>query len=99
MSDDATITSSDVARIARLARLELTEAEMASIGQDLNGILGYVKSLQGVALDNVEPTETGSAVDTPLREDEHRPSLARDVALGQSAGQDGTGFIVPKVVG
>ena len=99
MSENATITSSDVARIARLARLELTDAEMASIGNDLNGILGYVNSLQSVALGNVEPTETGSAIDTPLRDDEVRASLGRDVALAQSADQDGTGFIVPKVVG
>ena len=99
MGKNTGITPDDVAQIARLARLELTDEEMRSIGEDLNGILGYINSLQALDLDGVEPTATGSAVNTPLRADQVHTSLPRDVALAQSADQDGTGFTVPRVVG
>ena len=99
MADNSRITSDDVTQIARLARLELTDDEMRSIGDDLNGILSYINSLQALDLEGVEPTATGSVVDTPMREDRVHSSLPRDVALAQSADQDGTGFIVPRVVG
>jgi len=50
------LTRKDVEAIAHLARLSLTEAELARYGAQLEAILGYVESLNKLPLEGVEPT-------------------------------------------
>ncbi len=57
------VSREDVRRIAKLARVRLTEAEAEELGRDLNDILEYVDTLSSVSVDGaqaVDPTEGGA---------------------------------------
>jgi len=98
------ITQKDVAYVANLANLELTEAERLRMEKDLNSILEYVDQLAEVDTSNVEPmaqvSQLGAAGETadPLRADELRDCLPRDEVLAAAPQTDGTFFRVPKVI-
>jgi aspartyl-tRNA(Asn)/glutamyl-tRNA(Gln) amidotransferase subunit C len=69
------LTRKDVEAIAHLARLSLTEAELARYGAQLDSILGYVESLNKLPLEGVEPTTHVSPATDRTRPDEPAPSL------------------------
>jgi aspartyl-tRNA(Asn)/glutamyl-tRNA(Gln) amidotransferase subunit C len=108
------VTDKDVAYVADLANLELTDEERAHMLRDLNSILEYVDRLGELETDKVAPMAQVSdryGVDESrrgsdrfaysIREDiEHglRPSLPHDVALKNAPDTDGTFFEVPKVI-
>ena len=92
------ITLEQVRHVARLARLELGEAELNAHRSHLDAILGYMEELDGVDVEGVEPTHHAVPLDAPLREDRVEPSLSRDEALeGAPLAEDG-GFAVPRVM-
>jgi aspartyl-tRNA(Asn)/glutamyl-tRNA(Gln) amidotransferase subunit C len=108
------VTAKDVAYVADLANLELTEEERARMLHDLNSILEYVDRLSELETDKVAPMAQVSdryGVDESrqgsdrfayaIREDIKdglRKSLPHDVALGNAPETDGTFFEVPKVI-
>lgn len=59
-----------VKHIAELARLELSEEEIAKYGDQLTGILSFVEQLQEVNTDDVEPTAQVTGMENIFREDE-----------------------------
>jgi aspartyl-tRNA(Asn)/glutamyl-tRNA(Gln) amidotransferase subunit C len=59
----------DVRRIARLARIEVTDAEAAAVQGELNGILGLVEQLQAADTRGVEPMSHARDLGLRLRED------------------------------
>jgi aspartyl-tRNA(Asn)/glutamyl-tRNA(Gln) amidotransferase subunit C len=88
----------DVAYIARLARLNLTEAETALFQAQLAQVLEHAAKLRELNVEGVEPVAHASAVFDVLREDESRPGFTQEEAL-QNAPRAARGlFIVPKVV-
>ena len=90
----------DVARVARLARLELDPEEQDLFARQLAGILAYAEQIQRVPTEGVEPTShAGDAA--MLRDDEVRPSLPRDASLAAAPDGDATAglFKVPRVLG
>jgi aspartyl-tRNA(Asn)/glutamyl-tRNA(Gln) amidotransferase subunit C len=91
----------DVARIAQLARLGLTQEELDLFARQLAGILAYAEQLQDVATTGVPPTSHPLALTAALREDEERGSLPRDAALAAAPeGDPAAGlFKVPRVIG
>ena len=98
------ITEKDVEYVAALANLQLSPAERERMERDLNSILDYIDMLSEVDTSNVEPmaqiqdvSGNGTAVD-PLRVDELRASLPREVALKNAPQSDGAFFRVPKVI-
>lgn len=93
------LTSTDVERIATLARLELTPDETARFAEQLTAILAYADQIQQVDTSAVAPPVTGTA--TTSRDDVPAPSLDRDVVLSQApAGDRAAGlFKVPRVLG
>jgi len=98
------ITQKDVAYVANLANLDLTDAERLRMEKDLNSILEYVDQLAEVDTSNVTPMAqvsqigaAGVAAD-PLRVDELRECLPREQALAAAPQSDGTFFCVPKVI-
>lgn len=96
----ARFTRADVARIATLARLELTEAELDLYARQLSGILEYAERIQEVNTDGVPPYESTLPSDA-LRDDVPTASLSREDALRNAPQGDraaGT-FVVPKVIG
>ena len=108
------ITEKDVAYVADLANLELTEPERQRMVRDLNSILEYVDSLNELDTTDVPPMAQISdrfGVDESrqgserfaytIREDVLeglRKSLPHDVALANAPDSDGTFFEVPKVI-
>lgn len=90
----------DVARIATLARLDITEAEQDLYARQLGDILDYARRIQEVDTTGIV-ADTSFASSDALRDDTPRPSLPMDDALGNAPGGDrlaGT-FVVPKVIG
>jgi len=87
-----------VRSLAKLARLELPDAEVQELTADLGKILGHVKQLEELDLTGVEPTAYVS-FDTPnLRPDEPHASLPLDLALREAPRTSMDGFAVPAYV-
>ena len=97
----ASLTPEEVARIARLARLALTEDEGPLFARQLAGILDYAEQLRGVDTTGVPPTSHPLALIAPSREDEVRPSLTTAEALRAAPDGDVRAglFKVPRVLG
>jgi len=94
-------TREDVERIARLARVELTEDEKARITPQLSSFLAYAEQVQTVATAGVPPTSHPFGSLGAWREDTPQPSLPRAEALTQAPDADRAAglFKVPRVLG
>lgn len=88
----------DVAYIARLAKLELTEEETARFSQDLHQVLAYVAQLEQWDTVGVEPMSHPLPSFDALRADTPGESLPREDALANAPQQKDGQFRVPKVV-
>jgi aspartyl-tRNA(Asn)/glutamyl-tRNA(Gln) amidotransferase subunit C len=95
------ITREEVAHIAKLARLELSEEELGRLGQDLTRISAYVDQLAEVreSATDIAPALPLIPNAVALREDVVQPSLPRDVVLSGAPDADDGYFKVPKVIG
>ncbi|MCE2543383.1 MAG: Asp-tRNA(Asn)/Glu-tRNA(Gln) amidotransferase subunit GatC [Acidobacteria bacterium] len=93
------LTAADVQRIAALAHLELSDAEVALFTTQLTQILEYAERLKEVDTSAVSATWHPGAGAPDLRPDTERPSLPREAALAGAPerGPDGL-FRVPKVI-
>lgn len=104
------ITDKDVAHVADLANLELTDEERARMVKDLDSILSFIDRLNELDTSNVPPMAqvfaSNSAAEAPgnkapaptWREDSFRASLPHDEALSNSPAKDSDFFKVPKVI-
>ena len=108
------VTGKDVAYVADLANLELTQAERKRMVRDLNSILDHIDSLNELDTTNVpamaqisdrfgvdESRQGSERFAYASREDVHeglRKSLPHEVALANAPDTDGTFFEVPKVI-
>jgi aspartyl-tRNA(Asn)/glutamyl-tRNA(Gln) amidotransferase subunit C len=88
----------DIEKVARLARLELSEQEKTTLGSQLDQILTYVELLNGVDTSGVEPTSHAIPLQNVFREDETRPSLPREEVLGVAPEQEDGHFKVPRII-
>ena len=88
----------DIAYVAHLARLELSDAEKAKLSAQLAGILDYVAKLNEVDVTGIEPTAHAIPLTNVLRKDEPRPSIERDRILKNAPETARDLFIVPKIV-
>lgn len=84
-----------VLHVARLARLELTDAEVERMAAELSHVLGHIEKISELDLDGVAPTSHVVEVTNALRADEPMPSLDRDVVLSQAPEPVDGGFGVP----
>lgn len=91
-------TKIDVAYVARLARLTLSEEEQTRYQHDLAEILKYAEKLDELDTSGVEPTAHVLPIHNVLREDAARPSFDRDKLLSNAPDQADGCFKVPKVV-
>lgn len=93
------MTDDDVRKLALLARLELSDAEVSAVAPQLDGILGFIAQLSQLDTDGVDPMTTALDVDNRTRVDEPVASLPRDAALANSPDRDDECFRVPPVLG
>lgn len=93
------ISRQDIEKVALLARLQLTEAELATMTEQLGQIVGYVDQLAEVNTDGVEPMAHAIEVTNVFRADAVTPSLTREEALANAPHHDDRGYLVPAVLG
>jgi len=84
-----------VDHVARLARLELSEAESERMATELSKVLDYIEKISELDLGGVEPTSHVLDLVNVLRADEPEPSLPREVILASAPEATDTGFAVP----
>ena len=88
----------DVAYIARLAKLELSEEETALLTEDLNQVLGYVAQLEEWDTESVEPMYHPLPTYDAVRADVPGESLSNEDAIANAPAAEDGQFRVPKVV-
>ncbi len=93
------ISRDDVAHVARLARLEVDDAELELFTEQLGSILDHAADVEALDLDDVPPTSHPDPLQNVVRPDEVRPSLDRDEVLAQAPSAEGGMFRVPPVLG
>jgi aspartyl-tRNA(Asn)/glutamyl-tRNA(Gln) amidotransferase subunit C len=92
------ITKQEVEKVAKLARLHVTEGEKESLAKQLSQILTHVEKLNQYDTKGIEPTSTVLGQVNVFREDIVRPSLPVDKALANAPEREGDGFCVPKII-
>jgi aspartyl-tRNA(Asn)/glutamyl-tRNA(Gln) amidotransferase subunit C len=95
----APLSRDDVAHVATLARLELTEDELEQFTRQLGAVLDHAADVAALDTAGVPPTAHPLPLVNVLRDDEPRPGLDRDEVLAEApSAQDGR-FRVPRILG
>ncbi|MGV1100809.1 Asp-tRNA(Asn)/Glu-tRNA(Gln) amidotransferase subunit GatC [Thiovibrio sp. JS02] len=92
------ITPEEVTYVAKLARLELSPAEVEKTTAQLDRILSYVEKLNELDTTGIPVTTHALAVRNAFRADEVKPSLPQAEALANGPLQNGEAFVVPRVI-
>ena len=92
------IDETQVRKVAKLARLELSNAEVEEFTGQLSAILGYVEKMNELDTNGVEPLAHCLPISNVLREDCVRESLGTEKALANAPQRDGEFFKVPKIL-
>ena len=93
------LTRADFEKVALLARLQLSEAELDTMTGQLAQIVGYVDQLSEVDTEGVEPMAHAVEVANVFVEDIVEPSLPREQALANAPRHNDRGYLVPAVLG
>ncbi len=92
------IDQTRVRKVARLSRLELTEAEVAEFADQLSAILEYVEKMNELDTDDVQPLAHCLPISNCFRADCVKESLGTEKVLGNAPQRDGEFFKVPKII-
>jgi aspartyl-tRNA(Asn)/glutamyl-tRNA(Gln) amidotransferase subunit C len=87
-----------VRRVAKLARIAVTEDEVPHLAGELNAILNFVEELSEVDVDGVEPMTSVTPMKIPMREDKVTAGGEPERVLANAPVREGNFFVVPKVV-
>lgn len=87
-----------VLKVAHLARIRLTDEEVAMFARQLGEILHYVEILEGVDTEGVEPMAHAADLTNVFRDDEPGPSLPREDVMANAPKTDGEYFLVPQII-
>src|SRR3954470_12557083 len=93
------ITRDDVAHLARLARIAMTDGELDRLAGQLDVILDAVARVQEVAAADIPPTSHALPLTNVLRADEPTPSLGAEAALAAAPEAEDGRFRVPQILG
>ncbi|MEI6218664.1 MAG: Asp-tRNA(Asn)/Glu-tRNA(Gln) amidotransferase subunit GatC [bacterium] len=96
--DSTNRDSIDVAYVARLARIDLSEDELRSFQTQLQGIVGYVRKVQELDVSSVEPMSHVIPMNNVFRNDEVRDGLAHEAVLANAPAQRDGQFVVPRIM-
>jgi aspartyl-tRNA(Asn)/glutamyl-tRNA(Gln) amidotransferase subunit C len=92
------LTDKDVKKIAKLARIRLSEGEVAHYAGEINGILTWIEQLQEVNTDGVAPLASVSDQALPWRADVVTDGNIQEAVLKNAPMQNYGCFAVPKVI-
>ena len=95
---ESQISRADVAHLARLARIAMTDAELDHLAGQLGVILGAVARVQEVAAGDIPPTSHAVPVTNVYRPDVPVPSLGADLALAAAPAAEEGRFRVPQIL-
>ena len=88
-----------VAHVAKLARLDVTEAELEQFTEQLGAVLDHADDIAKLDTTDVPPTAHPLPLENVLRDDIVEPSLDRDEVLGQAPSAEENRFRVPRILG
>jgi aspartyl-tRNA(Asn)/glutamyl-tRNA(Gln) amidotransferase subunit C len=94
----SSLSVDEVAKVAILARLRLSPAELEIFTGQLNSIVHFVEQLQELDTKDVEPLAHGIEVRNVFRDDARGHSLPREAALANAPKRNAEGFLVPAVI-
>ena len=92
------VDTKQVRHIAKLARIAMSDAEIAALVPELNAIIGWVEQLAEVDTDGVEPLTAVIDQKLRLRADAVTDGDCRDAVLANAPGAEHGFFAVPKVI-
>jgi aspartyl-tRNA(Asn)/glutamyl-tRNA(Gln) amidotransferase subunit C len=95
----ADIAREDVAHVAQLARIELTDDELDTFTEQLSKVLQHARDVEALDVADVPPTAHPYPLVNVLRPDEEQPCLERDEVLAAAPAAEGGLFRVPPVLG
>ena len=93
------ITRDEVAHLARLSRLALSDEELDHLAPQLDQIISSVAQVQEVAADGIPPTSHATGLTNVYRDDVPVPCLTLEEALGQAPAVELQRFKVPRILG
>lgn len=98
MTESSQITREEVAHVANLARIELTETELDHLRSDLATILEHVKVVQSVVETDTPAMSHPIQVTNVFREDVNVPGLSAEEALAGAPASEEQRFLVPQIL-
>ena len=93
------ISDKEVAHVAHLARLRLSDDELGIFTRQLGAVLEHAKDVEALQLDGVEPISHPFPLENVTREDEVGEMLDRDKVLDQAPAAEDGRFQVPQILG
>ena len=93
------LSADEVRKVADLARLELSDADVEIMARQLSAIVDYINQLEQVNTDGVEPLAHALDLHDVFRADVPAPSLSEDEALANAPARKGNFYSVPAVFG
>lgn len=87
-----------VLKLAKLSRLELSDAEIEKAGKHLDELINYMDNIRSLDLSGVEPMVSIEQKNNGMRKDEVTPSLSREKAFENAPKVNQNHFTIPKVM-
>ncbi len=88
----------DIEKVAKLARLELSEEDREIFGNQLEQVLTYMEQLNRLDTTGVDPTSHAIPIYNVFREDEVKPSVSQEEVLAISPDEEEGHFKVPRII-
>ncbi len=88
----------DIQKVAKLARLQLSDEEKETFGNQLDQVLTYVEQLSRLDTTGIEATSHAIPMSNVFRNDESRPSCPREEVVGIAPEEEAGFFKVPKII-
>ena len=99
MADSESLSRDEVAHVAKLALLDLTDEEIDLFTVQLSGVIDTAREMNALDLDGVKPTHHPLGLVNVFREDVVRPSVDRAEVLSQAPDVEDDRFKVPPALG
>ncbi|MCA9398056.1 Asp-tRNA(Asn)/Glu-tRNA(Gln) amidotransferase subunit GatC [candidate division WWE3 bacterium] len=99
MNNDKTLTNEQVAKVASLAKVRVTEAQLETYKEQFGQILDHMDTMAEVDTQNVQATSQVTGLHNVFRDDVVEESLPQETALGMAPESEGSYFKVRAVFG
>lgn len=93
------ISAADVAKVARLARLDIDDAQVEHFTEQLGKVMGHFGDIDALDLSSVEPMTQPYPLVNVMREDVELPTLDTDEVLAAAPAAEERRFRVPPIIG